>query len=234
MALFRQNRVNIFALPHKACELMLFNLGNELNAMDFYDSEELRVHKKHMYKFISFLASHMGIEDDKVWPQFAERIENVALSHSGLTAMQEHIRDRRKFKVIKDKLDDIIHTKDKESRGLKFEDYHFFIRDWIVDNLIHLHNEEELLPEIWKAFSDDELMAITEDIMSLITPTEFEVFLMKSFASLNVHERILMLNLLKEKTNKSFFEGYKRRLFQKMGKQEIHKIEELMAASTKH
>jgi len=163
-------RYNIFHQIHKGLRAMLYETALHIQHADFWNIDETEVAIEKINEVIRLFDKHAFSEDNHVFPAVEQYDPAIADAFE-----QEHIKDHLLGKSLAEaitrcQLAPVITekaevAKEVQARYIKF----------MVFNLEHMAKEEEVLNRIlWRYYSDEELMAITRQIIAEV-PADYIV-----------------------------------------------------------
>lgn len=183
------NRVNIYAFPHKGLKNALSQLLHTIGKANSANPAEITQVQTLTKEVITLLHLHQEAEDSCVMAPLSHCAEDAAhachAEHTRLHDMVNAIeRDVAKLSEgsCADKLEDVY-----QSVGLFYADY-----------LKHMAEEESALNEaIWSHFSDEEILQWQGEIMAKLTLEQQLVWFKYIVPALNPMERQILLGGVK-------------------------------------
>ncbi len=180
----KADRYNLFNFIHKALRAQLYDTALTLQKTDFTIETETETAIVKVQQTLKSFESHAEKENHFILPAISKFYEQKAMMIEG-----EHDTDEALSEQMKNKMEALrfapVELKDRTGRQL----FYLFI-EFTGFNLIHMNKEEHILNEIlWENYSDEELMAITGEIMKNIPPSEMmEIFpwMMKGITNLEL------------------------------------------------
>lgn len=177
-------RYNIFYLVHKGLKALLYETALQVQHTDFWNVEQADQTIDRIKEMVKLFEKHADTEDGYVFPAIEKYEPSVSDAFE-----QEHVKDHilgqlltsslalyRGAAVITDKAEA---GKQVQSAFLKF----------LVFNLEHMAKEEDILNKIlWRYYSDEELKAITEQIVAHIPADYMRLFSKWMLRGLNTPE----------------------------------------------
>ncbi|WP_019215125.1 hemerythrin domain-containing protein [Legionella tunisiensis] len=170
---------------HKYITLVMNELDHKIGKTDFRDSQQVQEIASDLNNLVNLLGFHAKHEDEK--------IHGLLKKHNS-TAFQDveadHQNHEAVFNALKVKLAAIteMHSDREKIEG----GYHFYLsyRQFIGENLEHLHKEETLLmPELARLCSKEELESIDYPVYQAMTAEEIVGMLQTLFAVLNPDDK---------------------------------------------
>lgn len=175
-------RYNIFYQVHKGLREMLYQTASRLQQTDFSDAGQSEAATVEVTRVADLFDKHAHTEDSMILPL----IEKFEPSVSTLFA-EEHIEDHalgEKLRSIIRGIETAANETDRNTWGVVLRPV--FI-DFMVFNLNHMAKEEEVLNKLlWRYYSDEELHAITGQIIAQMPPEkmqEFSVWMIRALSN---------------------------------------------------
>lgn len=163
-------RYNVFNLIHKALRGLMYDVAVAIQRTDFSDAEASGTIAR-LEQLLAFFDEHADHEDDHI-------LTHVAQYEAALVDAfeQDHVLDRRLTQALHAHIESWHHAAtatEKSAAGLRI---FYAFNEFIAFNLSHMNREEnELLPAMWKHFSDDEILAMHHSILQEVTPDVMHV-----------------------------------------------------------
>lgn len=183
-------RLDLYRNVHKGIRAMLFDLVQKSGRTDFSDAGEVAKLRADVRDIFELLESHAHTEDTHIMPlvqnanavlahEFAEAHEDQEARLPGLLAALEAI-DTNAF--------------DAEQKGHAFA---VQLSRIAGELMTHMADEEmELNAALWNAYSDDELQAAEQRLVSSIPPPKMERYLRWMLPAMNPTERADFLAMM--------------------------------------
>lgn len=157
-------RYNLFYQIHKGLRTMLYETAIGLQQTDFCNEEETDAIAERISEVVVLFDKHAHSEDNNV----LTAIESLEPSVASLFA-EEHIKDHelsKRLTALVNMLTAVTGEDEKEELGSAIR---VAFTEFVVFNLQHMAKEEsELNKLLWDHFSDEELHAITMQIISQV------------------------------------------------------------------
>lgn len=195
-----------FYRVHKFVIAFINDITRMIAKTDFCDHDHIQKLKHRIEALIPLLQTHAEHED---------AVFHSLLEVKGSTVHKSIADDHQKHASIFENwmksLEEILKSHDPE--GKKQQGYEFYLafREFEANNLIHLNNEENLImPELQRLYSDSELKAVTEKTYQKneMTP-EAMVGMMKAiFPYMDRHDRLVFLDDIYQATPDKFIEAF--------------------------
>lgn len=159
-------RYNIFYQIHKALRALLYHTATELQRTDFNKQEEAEAALANITTVVDLFDKHAYHEDNQVFSAVQQYEPSVVDSFE-----QEHVKDHE----LSEKLRTLINIfssleKDEEKMQLGSAVRKSFV-EFLAFNLEHMAKEEDIINNLlWRYYSDREIHAIEQQIISAQTP----------------------------------------------------------------
>lgn len=197
------NRYNIFYQVHKGLRELLYNTASRLQQTDFTNAEETAVILKQTRLTIDLFDKHAATEDSMILPAIQQYEPSVSTVFS-----EEHVKDHElgeKLRSILKGLQESASQNDKNTWGVVLRPV--FI-EFMVFNLEHMAKEEEVLNRLlWRYYSDEELHAITEKIITHQQPEALQQFTAWMLRGLSNNEIIQWIKQVGATAPEFIFQG---------------------------
>lgn len=166
------NRYNIFYQIHKGLRAMLYSTASVLQQTDFSNNEETSIVFAQVDEVLHLFDKHAATEDHFIIPAIEKHAPSVATLFE-----EEHVLDHELSNKLRSLLSIFRHTKaEEEKEGIGSAIRYAFI-EFMIFNLQHMAKEESKLNELlWQYFSDEELQAITRQILTYLPPDMMEKY----------------------------------------------------------
>jgi hypothetical protein len=186
----QSNRLDLYRNIHKGIRVMLFDLVQTSGRTDFTDVTEVSALRASVRDIFELLESHAHNEDAHVMPllhasapvlahEFAAAHEDQEARLPGLLAALETIDPS---------------APDAEQKGHAFA---VQLSRVAGELLTHMADEElELNTALWSAYSDEELHAAEQRLVSSIPPEKMARYLRWMLPSMNPGERATFLSMM--------------------------------------
>ncbi|HAO46744.1 MAG TPA: hemerythrin domain-containing protein [Ferruginibacter sp.] len=159
-------RYNIFYQIHKGLRAMLYESAILVQQTDFSNEEETAGIAGRLGQVVQLFDKHAHSEDTNI----LDKIESLEPSVATLFA-EEHVKDH----ILSNRLTALINMLQSAGSAAEKEELGSAIRvaftEFVVFNLEHMAKEErELNKLLWDHFTDEDLHAVTMQIISGISP----------------------------------------------------------------
>lgn len=195
-------RVNFYAGIHKALRLMLSDTVTRVGAADPHDAEQVRDALWRVRGLVKICASHIVHENEFVHPAL-ERAQpgssaRIAAEHGehddGLEALSE--------------LALRVETSPAADRPAALHRLYHQLALFMAENLEHMHYEEtEHNAVLWAHYTDEELVALHDELIASIPPEEMMEVMHWMLPSMSHGERSMMLSEMREKAPDPAFQA---------------------------
>jgi iron-sulfur cluster repair protein YtfE (RIC family) len=155
-------RYNIFNQIHKGLRAMLCETALQMQHADFWNVEEAEKVIEKINEVVRLFEKHAHSEDSHVFPAIEKYEPSVADAFE-----QEHVKDHLLGELLTVSLSSynsarVITEKAEAARAVQAAYMKF-----MAFNLEHMTKEEEVInPLLWRYYTDADLMAITQQIVS--------------------------------------------------------------------
>ncbi|MFH4965021.1 hemerythrin domain-containing protein [Gaetbulibacter sp. M235] len=191
-------RVNIYGFPHKGIRNGLSQLLVLAGKTDYTSVNAVNQLNELSLEIIKILTLHSHSEDSVVLPAIEAKVpESVQENMEEHEALEKEVEDIAK--QIK-----IIQSNPNQTAGVV---YFNTINGFISRYLLHMEMEEkEINAIIWKAFSDEEIMAWHGQVMSTLTPDQIMLWFKYIVPALNPMEQSILLGEFKSSAPNEFYQ----------------------------
>lgn len=181
------HRVDPYREVHKGIRAMLGELVRQSGRVDFTDAPALAKFRAGAREIFDMLESHAHHEDTFVMPVVREHAPRLAE-----VIEAAHVDQEGQLPELLASLDAIDpFADDAATRG-----HQFVVRlaRLVGELLLHMSDEEEqIMPALWAALTDEEIMAIEQRLVASIPPEKMARFLGWMIPAMNATERVAML-----------------------------------------
>ncbi len=196
-------RYNIFYQVHKGLRALLYETAILLQQTDFSNDEETGTIAGRISEVVELFDKHAHSEDNNI----LNAIESLEPSAASLFA-EEHVKDHE----LSNRLTAIINMFDAAGSGEEKEELGSALRvaytEFVAFNLQHMAKEENQLSQLlWKHFTDEELHAITIQIISRIPVEQLNAFNVWMMRGLSNNEISHWLKQIKNTAPDEVFNG---------------------------
>jgi hemerythrin-like domain-containing protein len=196
-------RYNIFYQVHKGLRALLYETAIQLQQTDFSNEKEANFIAARISEVVELFDKHAHSEDNNI----LNTIESLEPSVASLFA-EEHIKDH----ALSNRLTAIINMFNATGNDAEKEELGSALRaaytEFVAFNLQHMAKEESQLNQLlWKHFSDEELHAITIQIISKIPASQLNAFNVWMMRGLSNNEIIYWLKQVKNTAPDEVFNG---------------------------
>lgn len=165
-------RINIFSNVHKGLRALLYHTATCLQQADFSNMHEADAVMKQVIEVMDLFDRHADTEDKFVLPA-VERFEPAAAA----AFEDEHVEDHVLGKRIRSLINMFNHNFISEERVLLGGAVRYAFIEFLTFNLQHMAKEENVLNNLlWANYGDEELHAITREILAHIEPADMARF----------------------------------------------------------
>lgn len=182
----------LYSPVHKGLRLALGNLSNHISKMNVENQAKIDAFVKEFECVAGILHSHANNEDSeiepvlkKLNPELANRIAN------------EHHETEKLLKDVEELVRKLSSVEPEERKEVSFRLYQTF-NDFHAAYLNHLQSEEiDIQKLLWANFSERELHAITEAIISRVSPPHLMEYFRYMIPAQSLEEQVQILGVMK-------------------------------------
>lgn len=159
-------RYNMFNQIHKGLRALLYETALEIQHTDFWNVEEAEEVIEGINEVVRLFEKHAHTEDNFVFPAVGKYDPAIADAFE-----QEHVKDHLLGQLLSESITNyknagVITEKAEAGRQV----HNAFVK-FMAFNLEHMAKEEDLLNKIlWRYYTDADLAAITQQIISHVQP----------------------------------------------------------------
>ncbi|WP_094649432.1 MULTISPECIES: hemerythrin domain-containing protein [Rickettsieae] len=201
-------RYDLYRSVHKFIRKELYQFGGKLGTTDFRKILAITSIKDSFDNIVFDLKMHAQKEEKYFTPLFEKK---QSIVHKQVE--QAHFSQQNELVVFQGLFETAIKTVDDEERVVQGRHICSSYDEFLSDNLLHFYQEENILmPELWKLYSDKELQQVTIDSYKGL-PEEVLLDSSSFFPVLNFFEKRTYLQDIKEACSPELFlEIWKRSL----------------------
>ena len=186
-------RLNVFNMIHKALRAMLYDTALTIQQTHFADTEETETALNKITAVLQMFEQHAHHEDHLLFPKIEQFQPQLVCDFE-----DEHVTDNALGNQLATLVNIVRHTSDTIEREIAASALSRAFLDFMIFNLQHMAKEESvILPVLWRHYTDDELMAINQDIVATIPPEEKAISALWMVRGVNNAECIGWLGSLK-------------------------------------
>lgn len=187
-------RHNPFTLIHKGLRSMLYEAGLSIQQTSFADPEETAVTLEKIETVLHMFEQHAHHEDTFINPAVDAFEPGV-----GKEFEKEHVEDLRLSNQLKNLLNIYRNLTFPEERITCGSAISKSFVEFMVFNLEHMAKEELLLNQaLWKHYTDEQIMCISQQIVSTIPQEELNIAYKWMIRGINNFEAIMWLKGVQE------------------------------------
>jgi iron-sulfur cluster repair protein YtfE (RIC family) len=161
-------RYNIFNQIHKGLRALLYETALQVQHTDFWNIDEADEAIAKIEDVIRLFEKHAYSEDTYVFPVLDKYEPSLADAFE-----QEHVKDHALARLLEKTINSYKHAEIITDKVPAAKDIHAAYTEFMVFNLEHMAKEEKVLnPILWRYYTDNELMAITQQIIANV-PQEY-------------------------------------------------------------
>ena len=187
------NRYNIFYQVHKGLRALLFETGIYLQQADFTREEEVAKVVEKAKEVAHVFDKHAHTEDSLVFPAIGAYEPSVVDAFKS-----EHQEDLKLAALLKNNLDVLIRADNDDDRTESGKSLNILFAEFTAFNLRHMAKEESVLNRLlWRYYSDEELIRLTQKIVSNQKPEDLARMNKWMLRGLNNNEIVMWLRNVK-------------------------------------
>jgi hypothetical protein len=181
-------RLDFYAGIHKALRLFLTRTLTRVGSTDPADAGELAAALQQVERLLAACALHLHDENQFIHPAL-ERAQAGSAARIGA----EHVHHEEAIADLRDLAALVAHSA-APARAAALDRLYQALALFVADNLQHMHVEQTAHNAVlWAAYSDEQLMAIEQQIVASIPPQAMAELLGWFMPALNAPERAGML-----------------------------------------
>lgn len=155
-------RYNPFTQIHKGLRAMLYDTAMAIQLNDFTNVRSTSLVVDQVQKVLWLFEGHAHTEDTKVFPLIERHAPHVVADFEA-----QHDEDHALGEAVQQKLDKLPACKTENERKLAGAALQQAFESFVAFNLDHMVQEETIVAGIiWQHYSDEELHALSADIVS--------------------------------------------------------------------
>lgn len=194
-----EQRKSLYRDVHKGIRRLMFDLVSRAGRTDFNDPAAvsmLRAEARSCFELLSIHAHHENVFNAPLVTAYAPH-----LSHLVAPAHDEHELEIEALTLMLERLDDGHSSAATAGHELVVRLSRFF-----GDLFVHMADEEEqIMPALWKAMTDEEIAAVEHQIVAAIAPDRLARFLSWMLPAMNHPERVEMLEGMQQTASPEVF-----------------------------
>lgn len=189
--------VDFYNRIHKSLRRQLFLLSNTLGSADYTDAATVQAIGQRLRNLIQALREHGTHEDTLFHPPFAQRHPE---DYARLT--KEHQAQEPLLAGLEKQLAAFQAGPSPDTLSALYRD----VNNFIARYLVHIADEEALMPVLQKTMPHEELMGALRKLVTARTPQESLADLEGMLPALTPQERLGLLGMLKATAPAPFFD----------------------------
>ena len=194
-------RVDLYYAVHKGIRLGNMRMLMQLGALDPEDDVAVAAARAALNEHLNLAYSHLVHENREIHSAIEERCPG-ATHHTA----EEHDHHEASFAQLRMLADELVNHVTDRSQRLRWLYQAFAL--FVAEDFQHMHEEEtELMPLMWKHFTDAELAAIRQRIVTSLSPVMSTRFTRAILAAGSGPEREVHVTVLSTKMPQGAFEN---------------------------
>lgn len=187
-------RLDLYAPIHKGLRAFLGATLHAAGRLDVNDPEDMAAALAEVRSLLGFLRSHLHHENQFMHPALEARRPGSARQTANEHVEHEHAIERLEGLAL------AIERGESEVRAHAAAELYRGLSAFAAENLAHMEIEESVNnPQLWAAYSDDELSRIHEAMLATIPPAEMSLGLRWMLPALAPAERAALLTEMQGK-----------------------------------
>jgi len=193
-------RVDLYRFVHKGLRAFLTDTLNRVGRMDPGDPRDVTDTMVQVYELLVICRAHLELEERFLHPALEARQPGAA-RHTA----NDHVAHQQSFDLLASSVRDV----EKAGRDDRPPAVHRLYRElsvFVAENLEHMDVEETANNTVfWDRYSDEELLALQNDLVSSIPPAQMAVFQRWMIPAMSPGERAGMLSAAKRRSDPEVF-----------------------------
>lgn len=184
-------RLSLYKEIHKGVRSLMFEVTTRSGRVDFHDAEQVAAFRADVERTFRLLAAHAEHENEWIGPVIAKHAPALS-DHIGMA----HDDHESHFNAILSGLDAIdASAADAAVKGHRIV---VSLSRFFGDLMVHMADEEqEVMPAIWAALTEEQVQTLHHDLVASIAPQEMAEWAAYMIPSANTPERVAMLGGMK-------------------------------------
>lgn len=197
-----QPRFNIYAFIHKGIRLAMSQSLIALGRMDPEDDAELDPVMAEVARLLRLCRDHVKHENNFIHPAMELRQPGSARTIAG-----EHVSHLEEIDTLEQELQRILRLPSLRRAESTARFYHHFAA-FMQENFEHMAKEEtDNNAVLWACYSDEELIALEQELVASIEPAMMEMCLEYMVSAMNPVERAGFVGGLRQAMPEDVFNG---------------------------
>lgn len=185
-------RYDLYGAVHKGLRKAGCDMLCRLGSTDFEDTDEAEAALSALRGVLMLAAAHVVHEDDNIHGLLRQR--------GGATEIVDHQHDdhRQAFEQL-ETLARAVEDAQPTLRRAAGRRLYLGFAAYLAEDLAHMHEEEtRTAPQLWRNFSDDELLGIEMRIVASMPPEKNMAFMRMMIPAMNPVERAALLGAMRK------------------------------------
>ena len=197
------NRYNLYTNIHKGLRAFMADTLVTVGQTDGHDAQQVEIASNAVRSLLTLCRAHLDHEDHFIHP-----VLEACAPHSSVSCAEDHFEHLREFNQLELHLE---HAQLLASVGAAdapqvWLSLYLHLNQFVADNYLHMQKEEQdNMAVLWRHHSDEQLMALSKQLVASITPDEMALSMRWMLPNLNHHERLAMLTGLKAQASAFVF-----------------------------
>jgi len=186
-------RADLYLFVHKGLRAFLSDTLNRCGRMDASDEKDVAETLAQVRDLVAICRSHLEKEEKFLHPAMEARRPGASRQTS-----DDHVSHLQAFEDIEANVRDVEEAGIAERAAAARHLYHHLAL-FVAENLEHMHVEETENNEVlWATYTDEELMALQNQLIGSIPPDDMRTFLRWMIPAMAPAERAILLGGIKQ------------------------------------
>lgn len=189
------NRYNLYTNIHKGLRAFMADTLITVGQTDGHDAQQVEIANAAVRSLLMLCRAHLDHEDHFIHP-----VLEACAPHSSVRCAEEHFEHLREFNQLELHLEHalLLASVGAADAPQVWLGLYLHLNQFVADNYLHMQKEEqENMAVLWRHHSDEQLMALSKQLVASITPEEMALSMRWMLPNLNHRERVAMLGGLK-------------------------------------
>ena len=189
-----------FYREHKYVSAALNDVERLIARTDFRQPEAVQKVAEDFEALTQMLHGHAQYENERLHTLLQKK-NSTAFVH----AAQDHAHQDKQILEIQHLIEQVAHAEIEEEKITKGYQLYLTYRKFVAENLLHLHEEEtEILPELQRLYTDEELQQVEALTYRMMTPEEIVHMIKVLFPYMNPTDQKAVLEDIKKLAPEKF------------------------------
>lgn len=193
--LVASNRYNLYTNIHKGLRAFMADTLVTVGQTDGHDAQQVETAGTAVRSLLVLCRAHLNHEDHFIHP-----VLEACSPHSSTSCAEDHLEHLREFNQLELHLEHalLLASVGAADAPQVWLGLYLHLNQFVADNYLHMQKEEQdNMAVLWRHHSDEQLMALSKQLVASISPEEMALSMRWMLPNLNHHERLAMLGGLK-------------------------------------